>query len=69
VDCALYGDCCSDFAAACPVEANPPPGNGCTLETCNTDQAVSDANGWCFCDAACAQYGDCCANKTEVCGA
>jgi hypothetical protein len=66
--CGDFGDCCADFVAACPAEANKPAGNGCTPQNCNTQDATNDANGACYCDAACADYGDCCDNKQQVCG-
>jgi hypothetical protein len=66
--CESYGDCCADFASACPGEASKPSPTGCSAQSCSSDQPVADAEGPCYCDTACAQYGDCCANKEQICG-
>jgi len=57
--CAQFGDCCSDKAAACDA---PPDPNSC-VGNCG-----QQAPGGCWCDSQCVNFGDCCTDKSPVCG-
>ncbi|MCA9593632.1 MAG: hypothetical protein KC776_09990 [Myxococcales bacterium] len=64
--CTDYGDCCGDFAAACPA-GGVGPNTGCTPALCQSGMPAYENGSECYCDAACTDYGDCCSNKPSAC--
>ena len=69
--CKTKGDCCPDFAAACPTTtaSKPPkPGGGPGPLTCQGHCGKQAPSG-CWCDPSCKSKGDCCPDFAAACPA
>ncbi|MEM6992155.1 MAG: hypothetical protein AAF721_16715 [Myxococcota bacterium] len=73
-ECTANGDCCSDYASACPNggadggDGGGDGGGGGETATCNGFCGGAGADASCYCDDSCVEAGDCCADYDATCG-